>query len=160
MLRYAPVLAILLVPSGCAALTSADPEQADCLIPASHRWENDPPPAFADAVEIDRSQVRAVVRNVPDAVQALALRSAMPLSNAKAARFTDTTHPPAGAGLRPYLIRAVYPNAKPVLSVSRYRRSVLVSAYALGCAPFVGHPVVVFLPFTPNGVYVEASAAL
>ncbi len=160
MLRYVPMLAMLLMSSGCTALASVDTDQADCPIPASHRWEKDPPPAFTDAVEIDRLHIRPVVRDVPDAVQTLALRSAMPLSDADAARFTATAQPPPENELRPYLVRAVYPNQKPVLTVSRYRRSVLVSAYALGCAPFVGHPVVVFLPFAPDAVYVEASAAL
>lgn len=153
-----PPLALALVVSTAPATVSAQPA---CEAPASSAWlrQSSGP---ATNVRVDPSRVHPVIRDLPVAIGMLSIEHALALSQHDAMRFAGAGAgmPPPPDGLRPYLVRAVFPTANPQLDVRWSGSDLHVSAAGLGCAPFKDHPIVVFLERSPAAVFVMATAAL
>jgi hypothetical protein len=108
--------------------------------------------------EIDRSRIHIVTRDLDAATARLSARSIVPLGRAQLSRFLGEVPASPAKGLRPYLVRAVFPVLNPVLGVRVQGSALTVLAGGLGCAPFVKHPIIVYLEREPVDVFVIASA--
>lgn len=98
---------------------------------------------------------------VPEAIRALDRVAILPLDGERLRRLLGTGRPAApSANLSPYLVRAVYPTPSPQLSATLTGGVLRMSASGLGCAPFLKHPVVIYLERAPRTVEVTADAAL
>lgn len=63
-------------------------------------------------------------------------------------------------GRKPYLVRAVYPASNPVISVGWSSNRLIVVAAGMGCTPFRGEPLLVWLDHAPADVITWANADL
>jgi hypothetical protein len=98
---------------------------------------------------------------VPEAIRALDRVAILPLDGERLTRLLGAGRPAAPPeNLSPYLVRAVYPTPSPHLSATLNGGVLRVSASGLGCAPFVKHPVVIYLERAPETIEVTADAAL
>lgn len=134
--------------------------QPGCDAPADSDWLK--PAAASTERALDPGLIRPVGRALPRAIALLATRSSVVLTAADVVAMTGvpTVPPPQDRTLRPYLVRAVFPTDKPVLTVRWSGANLHVAAAGLGCAPFTRHPIIVFLDRAPADVFVTASAAL
>jgi hypothetical protein len=145
-----------------AAITVPVPATAQftCKAPTSNVWLKQG--RSSDRAEhLSPDRIRPVSQALPRAIAKLATRSAVPLSIPEFQAFTGSASPTnLGHRLRPYLVRAVFSTTNPQLDVWWDGKTLDVNADGLGCAPFLKHPVVVFLDRQPRQVFVAASAAL
>lgn len=156
MMRIAMVLAIgLLADSGLHGRAAA---QQTCNASTQSDWLTSRPWTGGETSEIDRRLVHPVETGLDSAIAMLAVEDAAELTADDLSRFGVAAADEAG--LRPYLVRAVFPTANPYLTAAWSGDTLHVFAAGLGCFPFAKHPVVVFLPRRPTGVRVGASAAL
>lgn len=108
-----------------------------------------------------------------DAVRRLVSRSAAPLSRRDVVRFAGTrllaeTRRPDGTpfvadwfkGRRPYLVRSVFPVSDPRIAVEWFGTRLVVRANGMGCVPFRGEPLLVWLDRAPSDVVTWATADL
>ena len=114
---------------------------------------------------LSRSRITPVTVHLSEAVARLNDRDAVELTSSEAATFIGSANPPSLAEngappLRPWLVRAVFPTFNPLLDAAWKGDKLVVFADGLGCAPFVKHPVVVWLDRAPASVIVIATADL
>jgi hypothetical protein len=149
---------------GCTVLLAnfvpgaAATAQDQCTLPTTNEWLAQAS-SGAPATQVEADKVVPVSKNITKAVARLRDHSVVPLGTREMQEFIDLPTSPS-AGLRPYLVRAVFPTANPSLDLRWDGVRLDVFAGGLGCAPYVKHPVVVFLERQPKHVFVMASAAL
>ncbi len=132
--------------------------QPGCDAPVTSEWLK-PPPAGGIGAAVERALVRPVTHDLPRAIAMLATRASVEIAPRDVVALSGPGELPSG-GLRPYLVRAVFPTAHPSLTLRWSGAGLHVAAAGLGCAPFSNHPVIVFLDRQPADVFVTASAAL
>jgi hypothetical protein len=132
--------------------------QYHCSAPTHNQWLTRAS-GVATERHLPEEQVRSVSQELEATIELLASKSSVQLSDAQVLRFTGQKTIAAG-DRHPFLIRAVFPVAKPKLDVFLNGDALEVSASGLGCAPYVMHPIVVFLERAPTQVFVTAAAAL
>lgn len=152
------------IASICAAvligMTSAACAQYACNAPTTNSWLT-PVDGGQQGKFLAASCIAVVQTNLEAAVAMLETQSAIPLDNAGVAALTGLQPGDAAQnGLKPFLVRAVYPVRQPRLELRWIGARLDVSASGLGCARFVKHPLVVWLEQLPYEVHVHASAAL
>ena len=145
----------LVASTGPAPVTA----QPGCAAPVSSAWLRPLPPPDKN-VRVEPSRVHPVSRDLRAAVGMLRIQHVLELSQDDVVRFAGVGMPRQPAGLRPYLVRAVFPTSNPQLEVRWNGIALHVSASGLGCAPFTDHPIIVFLERGPAAVFVMATAAL
>ena len=155
MVRFASLAGTALLAT--LVLTQAGMSQPACDAPATNEWLR-PGTAAPSGPALDASLVHPVTVDLADAAALLAGRPAVLLTWQDAARFVPGEVP--ARQYRPYLIRAVFPTPNPTVRVSWVGADLHVIANGLGCAPFLKHPLVVFLNRPPRQVFVWASSAL
>jgi hypothetical protein len=157
-----PALLVLpLMLSACALARASPGPEFRCDLPTANAWLTSAPEGFRDRPPIDPSQIQPVREGVDEAAATLAARSARPLTPAEAARLTGLSAPAGSAALRPWLVRAVYPVSSPLVGAAWLDSDrLVVTADGLGCAPFVKHPLVLWLDRAPGELFVVATAAL
>jgi hypothetical protein len=114
------------------------------------------------AVPVPRSSIVEIdPATMTEAVALLQTREAVELQPTQLTHFlkADPARQPP-EGLKPYLFRAVYPVSRTFLSASWFGNLLQITSGGLGCAPFLKHPVVVYLDQLPEKVDVQASAGL
>ncbi len=160
MLRLAEILACVIFVSGCKPISQDSTAEDRCNIPASHPWERAATTTFDSARPIPSELIRPVIDDVQGAVIALSHVASKRLSDADAKRYSGGKLSADHRHLYPYLVRAVYPSEQPAINILRSGDDLLISTSGLGCAPFVGHPIIVLLPAPPAQIFVQAGAAL
>jgi hypothetical protein len=155
-MRFALLLAALL------STACATKQQFRCDAPSADPWLSQPPFGFQERPSIGRSFVQPVLDDeVGNAGASLAKDVAHPLTSGQAAHLSGAPAPEGSATLRPWLVRAVFPVSSPNLSaIWLDERKLVILADGLGCAPFLKHPVVVWLDRAPVELLVAAEAAL
>ena len=148
----------------CCASTAcagwASDSHSTCSQPLTNAWLKDSHQAdWTGRTDVDASLVQQVSHDIPAAIDLLATEGAVQLSAEEVRRFAGDLAPLRGTGATPYLIRAVYPTAHPSISVGWHGNDLYVFAGGLGCAPYVQHPIIVYLIRPPASVFVSASAA-
>jgi len=129
-----------------------------CREPTTNEWLKQAPATdSAGFVQVDASRVVAVSSNLSDATALLMTADAVQISPHQVQQFTGQA---SRSDATPYLVRAVFPTSRPNVSVSWHGPDLYVFAGGLGCAPYLKHPIVVFLDQRPVQVFVSASAAL
>ena len=151
-------LGLILVIASSTSAAVAQP--SSCIMPTTNEWlmQGD---SSGPVERLHTDRVRPVSEHVPEAIAKLATRSAVPLTNAEVRRFTGKPSATVSRqSLRPFLVRAVYPTPHPTFDLGWDGTRLDVFAGGLGCAPYVKHPIIVFLERKPHRVFVMASAAL
>lgn len=154
----------LLIPLSLAGpLASPALAQSACNAPSRDEWLTSPPVgATEQVVPIAPFQLFQIPSPMVDeAIAMLVTAEFVPLDRSDLVRLIgDNGFPGVEMRLRPYLVRAVYPVANPQF-LPAWRGNVLrIEAYGMGCAPFVKHPVVIYLDRVPARIEVRASADL
>lgn len=145
--------------AACAG--SANDSQSTCNQPTTNAWLRDNRQAdWTGWTDIDASLVQQVSNDIPAAIALLATESAVQLIAEQVRRFAGEPAQLRGSETTPYLVRAVFPPAHPSISVGWHGNDLYVFAGGLGCAPYVQHPIIVYLDRSPASVFVSASAAL
>ena len=126
-------------------------------------WLN-PPPAAKNLRELPASQWQPVsAENQAKAATALEDAAWTPLTNEQALTYVDgTAKAQRPQNTKPYLVRGIgVANGEPPRFVRLIGHSVTVEGGVLGDCPagMKRHPVVVWLPFPPNNVFVTFSQA-
>lgn len=148
-------LAVLATPASACA------QQFRCDAPSHDEWmtpwvarDGESPIAAASIVTIDPA-------TAGEAIGLLQSSAAVELDSAQFAHFAGAgSNARPGPGEKPYLVRAVFPSPNAIVEASWFGDVLRVSAGALGCAPFLKHPVILLLNRVPVTVDVQASAAL
>jgi hypothetical protein len=130
--------------------------QQGCDKPYTNEWLTQSP--GDSPVAFDSPQVVPVTRHLVLAIAKLDSASIVPLPPDQVLRFTGAmiTQP----GLQPYLVRAVFPTLRPHIGIAEKGNNLTIFADGMGCAPYVKHPIVIFLKHKPNRVFVSAAAVL
>ena len=132
--------------------------QSSCREPTTNAWLRQGPVADPSGfMPIDESQVLNVSAGLEAATTLLMTADAVEITRLQARQFSGQSSLPGGT---PYLVRAVFPNSHPAISVSWRGTDLYVFAGGLGCAPYEKRPIVVFLDRQPTQVFVSAAAAL
>ena len=153
------LVSLVLVASMTATFSAPVASQDGCMWPTTNSWLRQGS-ITGDQVEVSHEHVRPVVRNMREAIALLSTRSTVPLTRQQVRQFVGPTAKIGNLRLRPYLVRAVFPSPNPTVGVSWNGGNLFVFAGGLGCAPYVKHPIVVFLDRSPKQVFVRATAAL
>jgi hypothetical protein len=160
----AAALRIAVVTGAVFAALAATPASAQfkCDAPSHSEWMTPGLQWNEKAPQIPRGRIVEIEpAMVTEAVRILDSAKAVPLDQAGVSKFLGKGHlPPPEAGLSPFLVRAVYPTASPVLSATLLDGVLRISAGGLGCSPFLKHPVVIYLERAPVTIEVSADAAL
>lgn len=159
MSRVALALTFALTACGGSAATPHESEFS-CNLPTTNEWLKREPVDWTELVRIDPSHIRQISNELPSAIRLLEHDSAVQVSAEQVTMFTGVPVSNGPAGTTAYLVRAVFPTARPVISVGWYQADLMVVANGLGCAPYEKHPIIVYLDRRPANVFVGASAAL
>lgn len=137
--------------------TSA-PAQVACDAPSANAWLQSGPavPETGPHIVVP---VAPVERDMSRAILALERKPVIALRPADVTRF-GVTPPVLAPGVKPYLVRAVYPAARPHITAGLDKMVLRIHAAGMGCAPFLKHPVIVWLAQPPKTLVVTADAAL
>jgi hypothetical protein len=160
-MRLALVLCLATLPAAACASQS----EFRCDASTFDSWLAKSPGELRSLPTLPEERIAAVTQDVGGAIARLRDRDSVMLTDSEAGVLTGgAAAPPAGAGggppLRPWLVRAVFPVSSPHLDAAWEGDGLVVFADGLGCAPFVKHPVVVWLDKAPARVIVVATAAL
>jgi hypothetical protein len=149
----------LLLGAATALGTGTGNAQYRCTAPAHNEWLTRGG-GVAIGKRLPEDRVRSVTQQLDPTIELLNSKSSVLLSDAQVRRFTGKDIPTKSGDWKAFLVRAVFPVANPKLDVLWDGDALEVSAFALGCAQYVKHPVVVFLERAPSQVFVTAGAAL
>jgi hypothetical protein len=135
--------------------------QFRCDAPTANEWATRAPPGFREAPPIAPGNIQIVRLNVAEAAAELSTQPVRALTPVEAGRLIGAEAPPGSQGLRPFLVRAVFPVENPILTAAWMEGDrLVVVADGLGCAPYVKRPLVLWLDRVPTGLFVVATAAL
>jgi len=137
---------------------SSAPAQVACDAPSRNAWLHSGPvvPETGPHIVVPAAPVE---RDMSRAILALERNPVIALRPADVTRF-GVTAPTLAPGVTPYLVRAVYPTARPHITAGLDRTVLRIHASGMGCAPFLKHPIIVWLAQAPKTLVVTADAAL
>lgn len=154
-----------MIVAGSAAflLLASAPPQVGCNLPSHTDWIRAGMPK-GEGRAVAQSLVHPVIVGLPRAVASLRSAPVRPLTADQAVTFAGpqlrAKLQQAGPGLKPYLIRAVYPTGYPSFDVRWHGDDLYVHGGGLGCAAFTNRPIIILLRRAPKRLFVAASAAL
>jgi hypothetical protein len=156
------VRAALILPLSLALAACASGSPFRCDLPTSNPWRTQAPEGFRRLPPIEAWRIQPLPEtHVPEAVARLSDRSVSALTPEEAAELTGAARPAGTEALRPWLVRAVYPAANAAIGAAWLDGDrLVVTADGMGCAPFVQHPVLLWLEREPMQLFVVADAVL
>jgi hypothetical protein len=155
------------VASLIASVAGLSPEaasaQSGCRYPTTNGWlsaagrdgDFKAAPAPVSTFPVVDGLPAAIVRLEAKPIEAISAAEAVQMAGPEISQALSQN-----TGLRPYLVRAVFPTARPSIKVERRGDDLTVFAAGLGCAPFTKHPLVILLDREPRRIAVAANSAL